>query len=105
MSKTWRESKGLLYKKHNITEEDIATQSVKMDIAQLIYDYRHKEKLTQSELARKMGLKQQFIARVESGEGNLTLETIVKFLNILHIVLKVEAVKRTRAKEKIWEFV
>ncbi len=105
MSKTWREHRAHFYKKHNISEEEVANQSVKMAIAQLIYDHRSKAKLSQQALARQMGLKQQFIARVESGGGNLTLETIVKFLNTLNIVLKVEAVKRKRAHEKVLQFV
>ena len=105
MPKTWRDYKEHFYKKHNIKKEDVAAQTVKMAIAQLIYDYRHREKLSQQALAGKMGLKQQFIARVESGEGNLTLETIVKFLSTLNIVLKVEAVKKKRAQEKILQFI
>ena len=105
MPKTWGEYKKHFYKKHNIKKEDVAAQTVKMAIAQLIYDYRRGEKLSQQALAGKMGLRQQFIARVESGEGNLTLETIVKFLSTLNIVLKVEAVKKKRTQEKILQFI
>ncbi len=65
--------------------------------------YREKKGLTQKQLADKLGVKQQVVARVENG-SNITLETLIKFLDVLGIVLKVEAVQRKR-HEQILQFV
>lgn len=46
-------------------------------ISQLI-ELRAKKKLTQKELAKKLGTKQSAIARLESGRGNPTLEFLQK---------------------------
>lgn len=39
---------------------------------------RKKEKLTQAQLAKKMNVKREFLSRIESGEQNVTLETLIK---------------------------
>jgi transcriptional regulator with XRE-family HTH domain len=65
----------------------------------LFYEYREKCGLSQKQLADKMGVKQQIISRVESGEANITLETLMRFLTTLGIVLKVDHTKRKRAEK------
>lgn len=39
---------------------------------------RKKLKLSQSQLARKMDVKREFISRIESGQQNITLETLYR---------------------------
>lgn len=39
---------------------------------------RIKMKLTQEQLSKKMKVKREFISRIESGEQNVTLETLIK---------------------------
>lgn len=39
---------------------------------------RQEKKLTQAELAKKMNVKREFLSRIESGEQNVTLETLIK---------------------------
>lgn len=39
---------------------------------------RKKLKLSQAELARKMDVKREFISRIESGQQNITLETLYR---------------------------
>lgn len=39
---------------------------------------RRRLKLSQEELAKKMGVKREFIARIESGQQNVTLETLYR---------------------------
>ncbi len=52
-------------------------------ISQLI-ELRTKRKLTQKELADKLGTKQSAIARLESGRGNPTLEFLQKTARALN---------------------
>ncbi len=52
-------------------------------ISQLI-ELRAKKKLTQKELAKKLGTKQSAIARLESGRGNPTLEFLQKTATALN---------------------
>ena len=51
---------------------------VKVALAQKIAEMRDEHNLTQSELAERMNVSQQFISQIESGESNLTLETLLK---------------------------
>lgn len=43
-----------------------------------IKEKRRAQKMTQAELAQKMGVKQQFISKIESGTQNLSLSTLKK---------------------------
>ena len=53
-------------------------EKVKVALAQKIAEMRDEHNLTQSELAERMNVSQQFISQIESGESNLTLETLLK---------------------------
>ena len=48
--------------------------SARMQIRRL----RVQTKLTQEQLAKKMHVKREFISRIESGNQNITLETLIK---------------------------
>ncbi len=81
----------------------IQFETAKLVLIENLVEYREKKGLTQKQLADKLGVKQQVVARVENG-SNITLETLIKFLDVLGIVLKVEAVQRKR-HEQILQFV
>ncbi len=81
----------------------IQFETAKLVLIENLVSYREKKGLTQKQLADKLGVKQQVVARVENG-SNITLETLIKFLDVLGIVLKVEAVQRKR-HEQILQFV
>ncbi len=83
-------------------ESDIELESIKLELAETLVQHREIARLTQKQLASKLGVKQQVVARIESG-SNITLETLVRFLRILGIAFKVEAIKRKRA-EKVLQF-
>jgi len=53
------------------------------NIGSLIKDLREKRGITQSDFAEKLGTTQSAIARIESGEQNLTTEMISKISNAL----------------------
>lgn len=46
-----------------------------------IVELRKKAKLSQSDLAKKMNVKREFVSRIESGNQNITLETLIRIAN------------------------
>lgn len=50
----------------------------RIEAAYSILEMRHKAKLTQKELAKKMKVSQSVIARIERGSENLTIATLSK---------------------------
>lgn len=96
------------YRKRQISadpalELGIRLETAKLVMAEHLVEYREKRMLTQQQLADKLGVKQQVVARIENG-SNITLETLIRFLNVLDIVLKIEVVQRKR-KEQVLQFV
>ena len=49
-----------------------------------------------AQLAKKMGVSQQLISKIESGDDNISLETLVKFVYILGMTLKIGVGKRKK---------
>ena len=103
-AKSWDDYEKELLAKGKITEEEMMVEKLKMDFAKLLYNCRSHRKLTQKELAHKMGVQQQNIAKIESGEENLTLETIGKLLLALRSVLRVDLVEKKKITGGIFEY-
>lgn len=93
---TWDEYEAELLRKGRITEEGMMIAKMKMDFSKLIYDLRMRNHLTQKQLAEKMNVQQQYIAKIEGGEENLSLETIGKLLVALKSVMHVEIQKKRK---------
>jgi predicted transcriptional regulator len=55
-----------------------------LDIAIQISEARKQKKMTQSQLARKVGMPQSQIARIESGNSNVTVGTLAKIGDALN---------------------
>ena len=65
-------------------------ECVKVALAQKIAELREEKHLRQVDLAKKMGVSQQFISQIETGdEKNLTLETLLKIAASLGRGLKI----------------
>ena len=65
--------------------------SLAMSLAKKITALRNKLRLTQAELARKMGTKQQVISRLESGDfEGFTLKTLEKIAIVTHTQLEIQ---------------
>ncbi len=64
-------------------------ERIKVAMAQKIAEIRDEHNLKQSELARKMKVSQQFISQVESGQNNLTLETLLKLSHSLNTSIRI----------------
>lgn len=59
--------------------------NVKQRVAQHLKAIRKKKGLTQNELGLKLGIGHSVITRYESGEQNLTIETLEKIAEILEV--------------------
>ncbi|MFA5134529.1 MAG: helix-turn-helix transcriptional regulator [Patescibacteria group bacterium] len=59
-----------------------------LEIAIQIAEARKKQKMTQVQLAKHIGMPQSQIARIESGNSNTTVSTLYKVLNALNLRLK-----------------
>ena len=69
-------------------------ETAKSRLAHKLAEIREKARLTQAQLARKMGVSQQLVSRIESGSDNLTLETLIKFLDLFGVSMTVHFEKR-----------
>lgn len=60
-----------------------------LEIAYQILKLRKKKKISQAELAKKIGTKQSNIARIEAGQQNFSIDTLEKIAEALNCQLKV----------------
>lgn len=56
-----------------------------IEMGRRIYEIRKKNKLTQSELAERVGISLSFIGHIERGNRVASLETVVKIANALGV--------------------
>lgn len=59
-------------------------EAIKREVVKMIIETRIKEGLTQKQLAERLETSQSSIARLESGNGNPTLNFLVKLGNVLN---------------------
>ncbi len=78
-------------------------EGAKLKVAEKLAETREKMGLTQAELAHKMNVSQQLISRIESGSDNITIETLIKFLEILGVTLRIGVEKR-KGRHEILKF-
>ena len=64
--------------------------SKQLEIAYQILQLRKRKKMSQAELARKIGTKQSNIARMEIGQQNFTIDTLQKISKAFNRELKVK---------------
>lgn len=76
----------------------------KLEIVKPIIEYRIKHNLTQGQLAKKIGVTQQHISNIESGEFS-SVATLEKVLLFVGYKVKMEAIPLTKTvKERILRF-
>lgn len=72
-----------------------AIEEVKVTLAQKIAEMRDAGHLNQQELARRLGVSQQFISQLETGRGNnLTLDTLIRLAEGLGRKVRISFPKR-----------
>jgi len=64
-----------------------------LEIAYQILQLRKKKKMTQAELAKRIGTKQSNVARMEAGNQNFTIDILQRIASVLGRNLKVEFIK------------
>jgi ribosome-binding protein aMBF1 (putative translation factor) len=64
-----------------------------LEIAYQILKLRKRERMSQAELARKIGTKQSNIARMEAGQQNFTTDTLQKIAGVFKRDLRIEFIK------------
>lgn len=65
-------------------------EAVKREVVKMLVEMRIKEGLTQKDLARKLETSQSYIARLESGKGNPTLNFLVRLGRVLNKRLELQ---------------
>ncbi|MBU4305952.1 MAG: helix-turn-helix domain-containing protein [Candidatus Omnitrophica bacterium] len=72
-------------------------EAAKVALAQKIAELRQENHLNQVELAKKLGVSQQFISQIETGqERNLTLDTLVRLATTLGRGVKISFPKASK---------
>ena len=62
--------------------QEIKIPSARMKMAQQIRNIRIKLGYTQKEIAKKLGVIQQYISRIESGRENVSVDTLTRIANV-----------------------
>lgn len=74
----------------------------KVALAQRIAELREEKHLNQVDLAKKLGVSQQFISQIETGqENNLTLDTLLHLATTLGRGLKISFPKASRGSSSL----
>ena len=68
-----------LFASYPKNEQDEINRKAKLIMVRMeVRKLRKQSKLTQAQLAKKVNMKREFISRIESGEQNVTLETLMR---------------------------
>ncbi len=62
----------------------------KIEIAEIIQKRRADLNITQSDLSEITGIGLRTIKRIEKGEGNVSLEVLLKLLNVLGLKIEIK---------------
>jgi predicted transcriptional regulator len=85
--KTWKE-----FEKELLQDPEVKAEFEKLEpeyqMARQLIKARLAKNMTQAELAEKIGVKQAYIARLESGSANPTVESLAKVAGALDKKLK-----------------
>lgn len=58
-------------------------------LATYIFDYRIKNKMSQTEFAKKLGIKQAMVSKLESGHYNISLENLSNVMSKLNTKIEI----------------
>jgi len=69
---------------------ELARTAVANQLAILVIQYRVEQGLTQTALARQLGMKQPAVARLEAGDHEPSVATLARLANRLDITLRLD---------------
>jgi len=91
-SENWND----IRKQLNISPEQEAEIQLELDIINATIEARKKNKLTQTELAEKTGLKQSVIARFEKNRNSPRIDTTIRMLLPMGYTLRVVPLDKSK---------
>lgn len=77
------------YLKDDDYREGFMREKMKLEVSMLVMNLRKKKKVSQKELATRLGTSQSAVARLEAGKGNVTIDTLGKIAHRLGGRLKI----------------
>lgn len=63
----------------------VSKSDIDRNFGKILRDFRLKNKLTQEQLAEKLGISLKYISRIENGNSGLKTQTLINCMNILGI--------------------
>lgn len=88
----------------------VSKSDIDKKIGKVLREFRLKNKLTQEDLAEKLGISLKYISRIENGNNGVKTENLIKYMNLLGITPNVifkpfinnkEIVENVKISEKI----
>jgi DNA-binding XRE family transcriptional regulator len=75
--------------------QELAIADIALDLAWILYHARQERGLTQSEAAKRAGLKQQAISRLEKAANHVQFDTLQRYLGALGYTIDIVVKDRT----------
>ena len=63
----------------------VSKSDIDRNFGRILRDFRLKNKLTQEQLAEKLGISLKYISRIENGNSGIKTQTLINYMNILGI--------------------
>lgn len=63
----------------------VSKSNIDKNFGNILRDFRIKNKLTQEQLAEKLGISLKYISRIENGNNGVKTQTLIKYMNVLGI--------------------
>lgn len=82
-------------KRIGLSQVDMEVIKLKIKLIAILKEARVKSKISQAELAKRMGTKQPAIARMEAGDvGDISLDYLVRIALMLRVPLEIHPLKK-----------
>lgn len=65
--------------------DSVSKSDIDKVFGKILREFRIKSRLTQEQLAEKLGISLKYISRIENGNNGIKTQTLIKYLNILGI--------------------
>lgn len=93
-SKTYNEIDDYIATFSDEERQEYAVAETALDLASVLYHLRQEQGLTQHEAAKRAGLQQQAISRLENAATNIQLGTLQRYLGALGFNIEISVVDK-----------